>query len=92
MDETGVSLNLHPDKGWNQRGHKLINKNVVQGKNENYSLIVAISEKRLFGYQFIEGGVRGADFFSFITNLVKDNKIINQLCFTLKKNIKFLSF
>lgn len=78
IDETGVTENLHPERGWGIRGKKLIQTVVKNSKEENISLIVAVEEEKVLAYQFIHLGVRGGDFFSFILGLVKKENLLNK--------------
>lgn len=78
IDETGVNHSLHPDKGWGPKGRKLVPQKVKIKQEENFSLIIALNQEEILGFQFIDGGVRGADFYSFISAIIKKKNLLNQ--------------
>lgn len=70
IDETGFSAYKNKIRGWELKGKKLINDNIIK-QESNISLIAAITEESVLAFQLLEGGTRGADFFCFLTNVLK---------------------
>ncbi len=84
IDETSFNFDLWPKYGWAPRGKHP--KSHKPGKSKNYSTITAMDTKGILGVKIVKGGVKGADFFMFITNMIACNKSR----FDTKKVILFL--
>ena len=71
VDESSFNLkDMHLEKGWARKGIKV--KQKVQNRSENYSLLAAISMKKVEAIQIVKGGVKASDFWWFVDNLLKN--------------------
>ena len=55
MDESIINVNIYKKYCWAKKNQRTIQKTVL--KSINYSLILAISIKKVIGYTIIKGGV-----------------------------------
>ena len=69
IDESSIDTHIEHDKGWSKYGSK-----VTKIKNYSrirYSLILAISNKKIIHYQIVKGSVNGEIFLRFFIDLNK---------------------
>jgi putative transposase len=75
IDETAVYLNSKNDYGWALKGCKCIirekNKRIYQKK---FSLLMAISNKKIISYGIYEKSVNGKQYLHFIKNIIEEYK------------------
>lgn len=73
IDETGFNNYVIPIFGYSEIGKKLVYP--VKPKTHNFSVLAAISEEGLIGYQVFNKGVKGQDFGAFIINLINSQNL-----------------
>ena len=56
MDESSFNVNIYKKYCWAKKNQRAIQKTVL--KSINYSLILAISIKKVIGYTIIKGGTK----------------------------------
>lgn len=54
----------------------------------NQSLLIAVSENEILGYMIFLGSVKQTDYWSFITNMLKSNKLQNSNYLLIHDNAK----
>lgn len=79
IDETSIQLNIKCKYGWSLKGDKCIIKSPHRNKNVRYSLLFAISKKRVIKYYLKEGTINGEDYKKFIEEVDKKYKIYKYL-------------
>ena len=73
IDETSIDTHIHPNLGWSLRGTKL--KKNYERSRIKYTIITAITNKRILNYKIIKRSSNAEDFKSFlIDTLYKTNK------------------
>ena len=80
IDESGFNTHFHPSRGYAIRNRRVRIKFVGQ-KSKNRTLLAAVSTKEVIGYKLICGGVKGAEFYVYIADLLEDIE------FTYKKYV-----
>lgn len=68
LDETGFNNYLRPYYGYAHKKEHCIYK--VGDKTKNFSVLAAISEDKILGYQIFKGSVTAKDYGSFLVNLI----------------------
>jgi transposase len=76
IDETSIDTRMLPLYGWNVKGKKLEMK--VNALKKRYTLICAISNKRIIQYKIINGSANAEHFKDFLMDLTKtvENKYL----------------
>lgn len=74
IDETGFHRGIIPIYGYSKVGEPVIYSR--KNMSANYSVICAVTQDRILGYQVFQGGVTAEAFGSFIINLLDDNQEI----------------
>src|ERR1700729_1796558 len=69
IDETSVDTHINSLKGWVKKGKKINYQKCVCRKR--FTLITAISNKKIIYYEIIEGSVNGDVYLNFIKQLIK---------------------
>lgn len=69
IDETSIDSHISNNYGWNKRGKKIVN--TITHPKCRYSLILAISNKKVIHRQIIKGSSNGEIFLKFIKDLIK---------------------
>lgn len=77
IDESSFNANFHPGYGYIVR-NKRPNISFRTKKSVNYSLIAAVSSKKLYGYMIYEKSVKGFDFFQFLSLLIKEYDLVGK--------------
>ncbi len=72
IDEISFNIELRPEKGWSLIGKKLNSTKPV--KSKNYSAIVAMDINGILGLKVVKGGIKGAEFISFMLDLCSSEK------------------
>lgn len=76
IDETGFNNLLLPIYGYYKKGHPWILKTHAQIKN--LSVVAAITEDEILGFQIIRETTKGPDFAGFMSNLIINKKLREQ--------------
>ena len=69
IDETSIDSHITNNYGWSKKGERI--ENVVKHSRIRYSLILAISCKKIIHKQIIKGSANGDTFLKFIKDLIK---------------------
>ena len=84
IDEVSFHIDLRIRKGWARKGtHQKIS---TVSKSKNYSAIMAMDFNGIIALKILKGGVKGADFFLYIKELIESE----QERFNSKKVILFM--
>lgn len=77
IDETDINTHMKSIYGWSYKGNKIFieNNRLIR----RYSLICAISNKRIITYEVKKGSINGVDFLNFIKNLINENEYKNKI-------------
>lgn len=96
IDETAIYLNSKNNYGWAIKGSKCIikekNKNIYQRK---YSLLMAISNKKIISYNLYEKSVNGEQYLNFIKEIINNHGNDYTLLMdnaTIHKTKKFINY
>ena len=96
IDETAIYLNSKNNYGWAKKGSKCIikekNKKIYQ---KRYSLLMAISNKKIISYVIYEKSINGEQFLDFIKkikNLCKHDTTLLMDNATIHKTKKFKKY
>ena len=73
IDEISFNLEMRPSKGWGVVGASL--NAMKPAKSLNYSAIVAMDLNGILGIQIIKGGVKSAEFISFMFSICEAEAI-----------------
>ncbi len=71
IDESGFNTTTRPLYGYAQNSKPCVYK--VGRKGKNISLLAAMTEKEVLGYQIFKGSVSAQDYGTFIINLIRAN-------------------
>ncbi len=84
IDETGFNQSLCSLYGYSKIGEDCL----VEGstKSENYTVIAAITQSKILGYQIFKGGMNAQDFGGFIASMLNKNQDL------LKNRHKYIFF
>lgn len=84
IDEVSFNINLRIKRGWAKLGtHQNVS---IVSKSKNYSVIMAMDFKGIIAIKIIKGGVKGADFFLYVKELIDSE----QERFSSRKMILFM--
>lgn len=84
IDETGFNQSLCSLYGYSRIGENYLVEGTI--KSENYTVIAAITQSRILGYQIFKGGVNAQDFGGFMSSLLNNNQDL------LKNRHKYIFF
>jgi len=76
IDETGFNTHIQKLYGYSKNKQPCFRK--INAKTKNISVIAAITDEKILGYQPIQGSVTAKDFGSFIVNLINLRKLQDQ--------------
>lgn len=68
VDETSIYLGIGSDYGWGLKGQKLQQKN--QAKRESFSVLTAITDRKVLGSMILQGGMTQDDYCGFLCTLI----------------------
>ena len=69
IDETSIDTHIHPNLGWSLRGTEL-KKTYIRSRIK-YTVITAITNKRILNYKIIKGSSNAEDFKTFLIDTCK---------------------
>jgi hypothetical protein len=70
-------LNSKSTKGWSKKGEECIipiNTSQIKGKGKRYTILAAVSNKKIIDFTVIEKGIRVETFLKFIKKLKNKDK------------------
>lgn len=87
IDECSFNYNFKPLNGYFPRG---IEPRIprINTKSDNYTLIAACSNRKLYSYQLLKKSVQGPDFFLFISKVIFRLRNMNKKYFLVFDNAK----
>jgi hypothetical protein len=69
IDESDFNNNIIPIFGWARKGEKCVKR--VAPQHRNTSIVAAISQSEILGFQIFRGSVNARDFGCFLINLIE---------------------
>lgn len=73
IDETAIQLNNVGRYGWSQKGERCVIHKGHKNKGVRFSLLFALSKKKIVGYVIKEGTIKGVDFNEFMKRIDVEN-------------------
>ena len=71
LDEVSIELLIPHKYGWSKKGERCIKK--ISNKRIRFSMVMAISRKRMIGFKIVEGSFNRILFNEFMDTIVKPN-------------------
>jgi len=82
MDETGIYLDVHPEKGWFLKGNHMYPRVIKNKSCAKVSLIGAVTNDQLICYQIFESSIKSTDFTYFV---IETCMLLEHKLYDLKK-------
>jgi hypothetical protein len=87
VDESSFNTHFHPRRGYSIRGKRVRLKFIGQ-KSKNQSFIAAVTRREVLGCMFVNGSVKGSEFYGFLSRLDKEYNIFSGNYFIVLDNAK----